>query len=839
MSLLIEPVTSQTEVEEFIHLGTGSAGRLGRCQGHHVPLMADDIRAWARGEHPGVDIATLHLVRDSATGRAVARMVVHRSALLDARLRAAGVTTGTGALYFGALEWEHTEALHAALDWIEAEAARTGAGGVFGPVSLLPNQVGAAVTGGFEHPGFFDSPWNDAELPEILASRGFEPWYPAATWEVPVQSIPADRRRRPHAEEYRAAGVRRVPVRRWRFRGRRGVMEQLRAGLNASFAQLPYYTEISRAQMTQQTAGLELLADPRLIVTLAATGHGEDGTNPEQPPLASFALVVPDPVDALRGTGGRLGVQELPGLLRRRLPPVRQRQDSLQDAVLIVQGTHPRFQGRGLLSLVSRELFAQLYEGGYRKLRVTFIGEENPASAAVFARAGGYRLHRLAFFRKELSGGAQPEVTVQTVASWVEIAGRAPSAHNTQPWAPEVIEDDEGVVVRLRVHPDRVLPVGDPTFRDLYLSLGAWVESLDAAAAEAGVEVEIRAVTGSGTDTQLKLGFVPRTGVVPAQAEDVLTRRVYRGTLQRNWEALVEAGHAAGLSSLAGLVDLAAEPAEGGEATATGAPKSVEAVAVDPVLAAAWERVAARHFTASGQLMTELLQWLRIDPQHPDYHRDGLSLNCLLPENRTTRSSAGLMAQTLAGGVLRSAPARRITPAAAGIIARMTPDANESALQRAERAASERAFYPSRQKRILSRISKAVRGVPLGAVRGAARLTEVPDDGRGNAVVLFVTAPESEGTAHLDPAGLIEAGRVLQRFWLQLHRRGLAVHPVSEVVDEATTRRAASRWVTSVLTPTDEHGEQTGPAPEVVPVAFFRAGVPADVPPRSARLTAR
>ncbi|RAE71739.1 hypothetical protein DN540_32340, partial [Burkholderia multivorans] len=79
----------------------------------------------------------------------------------------------------------------------------------------------------------------------------------------------------------------------------------------------------------------------------------------------------------------------------------------LTDAVLIIQGTDPRFQGQGLLSLVTREVYAGLVAGGYRRLRVTFIAEDNPASAAVFAKAGGTPLHSLCFLDRRLESAPE------------------------------------------------------------------------------------------------------------------------------------------------------------------------------------------------------------------------------------------------------------------------------------------------------------------------------------------------------------------------------------------------------------------------------------------------
>ena len=60
---------------------------------------------------------------------------------------------------------------------------------------------------------------------------------------------------------------------------------------------------------------------------------------------------------------------------------------SLVDAPSFLDGARALFDAsqHSGLSLVTREVYAGLVAGGYRRLRVTFIAEDNPASAAVFA----------------------------------------------------------------------------------------------------------------------------------------------------------------------------------------------------------------------------------------------------------------------------------------------------------------------------------------------------------------------------------------------------------------------------------------------------------------------
>ncbi len=68
----------------------------------------------------------------------------------------------------------------------------------------------------------------------------------------------------------------------------------------------------------------------------------------------------------------------------------------------MIQGTRPDRQGRGLLRLLSDQLQANLAAGGYRRLRSTVVGRDNPGSARQFARYGGRPLHGATYYRRPI-----------------------------------------------------------------------------------------------------------------------------------------------------------------------------------------------------------------------------------------------------------------------------------------------------------------------------------------------------------------------------------------------------------------------------------------------------
>ena len=81
----------------------------------------------------------------------------------------------------------------------------------------------------------------------------------------------------------------------------------------------------------------------------------------------------------------------------------------------------------------------------------------------------------------------------------VELAARAPSVHNTQPWLWAVADD------RLTLFADRArqLVHADPDGRDLIISCGAALQHLQVAAAGHGWRTEARRMPNPDNDSQL------------------------------------------------------------------------------------------------------------------------------------------------------------------------------------------------------------------------------------------------------------------------------------------------------------------------------------------------
>ncbi len=576
---LVVPVRIRHDLRAFLRVQPWGTPR----ETHGVPLWHSTIRSWWRGKgpHRRHGAVELYLVRDPWGGVA-GRTTLHTDERMDAKL-------GERVLLMGATEFAGAPALAALVEHAEAVARERGRTRLLGPVSLLPNQVGGVVTSGWEEPGFLDGPWTPSHYHRDWEALGFERIWEGSTWVCPdlgsldpttifpVGALPegvvlrqADRRR---LDEQ-------LPV--------------LRQMLNAAFAELGYFTQIEADELAAATDGLAHLLDERLLLWLERDGE----------PVA-FVLVVPDLTAFVRSTGGRLGPVDLARLL---VTKGRYR----RDAVLIIKGTVPGARGQGLMRHLSRELLEGLQAGGYAALRVTFVEHDNAGSQSQFVAMGGRPLHGTCFYTRAVDvrdetgsaeghGAATADASpasrlLARAADW----GRAPSAHNTQPWDVRALDD---VTLRLGWHAERALPVADPTHRDLLLSLGAVALSLQVVAAELGLmaEVEWGVAVGARQAAVIRLS----DGQGPRLAWSVAELHA-RSTVRAAYEQQPTP------EEVSSLADLAQLPA------GTGLLVLPDAL-VDDLLPGATAR------TLTGPAASELREWLRLTPAHPRHDLDGLS----------------------------------------------------------------------------------------------------------------------------------------------------------------------------------------------------------------------
>lgn len=196
----------------------------------------------------------LHLVRNPL-GEVVGRTLLHHNPAFDDRL-------GADVQLFGLTEFADASVLARLVGEIETQARSAGRDALLGPVGLLPNQTGGVITSGFDERGFVDSPWNPPTYPAAYASLGFSPVFEGQTWICDdIGELDPDLTFRFDEERWDAEGLEVHHASRFRLAKQLPV---LRGMLNAAFAQLDYYTQISAAELADATDGLDFLLDKAL-----------------------------------------------------------------------------------------------------------------------------------------------------------------------------------------------------------------------------------------------------------------------------------------------------------------------------------------------------------------------------------------------------------------------------------------------------------------------------------------------------------------------------------------------------------------------------------------------
>ncbi len=110
----------------------------------------------------------------------------------------------------------------------------------------------------------------------------------------------------------------------------------------------------------------------------------------------------------------------------------------------------------------------------------------------------------------------------------IEYARLAPSVHNTQPWKFHI----EGLAISLFVAEERTLTAGDPTHRELWISLGACLESLLYAAKGLGFSADIRNLqTESVTSEIASIELTPSLARDQVLLDLLKKRHSYRGPM--------------------------------------------------------------------------------------------------------------------------------------------------------------------------------------------------------------------------------------------------------------------------------------------------------------------
>ena len=196
----------------------------------------------------------------------------------------------------------------------------------------------------------------------------------------------------------------------------------------------------------------------------------------------------------------------------------------------------------------------------------------------------------------------------------------APNSHNRQPWLADLREPD---AITLRVDRERLLPMTDPWFRQIVVSQGTFIESLVIALKQRGIDAQVTLFPqGEFAARQLDDRPVARihwTSGAPAPAPDPLFAQLLRRhTAKVDYDTTRPVAYA----TLAKL-----EPALGDNGVRYGA--TADAARVDALRTLCWDSARAELLTE--RTVMESIKLTRVGPDEIARHRDGISVNGLLP----------------------------------------------------------------------------------------------------------------------------------------------------------------------------------------------------------------
>lgn len=342
-----------------------------------TPMRSDLARYLDLRRNPLIsqDGGALAFFTARRNGRLVGRITAHRHP-------SSNVRHGLSRSAFGFLDAvDDAEVVLALLARAEAFARAAGDTEVAGPFNLTAMQQAGLVTEGFVGAPYTDMVWSPPWLPALVEAAGYQPFFPATTFEFDPADVDVE------ALERSAAGV--LTGSDWRFApiNRRTLEARLieaRDCLNAGFDRNPLFVPLTTEEFAFQTGEMAWIMDP----TLSAVAHhrGEP---------AGVLICIPDLNPFIRAADGRLGLGTPLAWLRSRLQPRR--------AVIVLYSVKPAFQGRGVTTALLHRVVTALRRRGYRRCGVTWIGDGNVASLRMMDKLGARPLHRTQLYRKSLA----------------------------------------------------------------------------------------------------------------------------------------------------------------------------------------------------------------------------------------------------------------------------------------------------------------------------------------------------------------------------------------------------------------------------------------------------
>ena len=250
-----------------------------------------------------------------------------------------------------------------------------------GNFNLTAMQQIGITTGGFENQPYTDMMHSPPHVARLLGEAGFEPFFPARTWEIDLNVCQPDRLLTENARAaLTAKDVSWAPVDRRHFAER---LEDAREALNDGFHKNPMFVPLSKQDYEFHAKEMMWVLDPRISTCTHIEGK-----------VAGVVLCIPDLNPFMKRVRGKYGLTAPFEFLRHRLTRKR--------AVIIYYSVAARHQGRGLNSAMLYRTIESLRTAGYTSLGITWIADVNGASVRQMEKIGARPLHRQHLFRKVL-----------------------------------------------------------------------------------------------------------------------------------------------------------------------------------------------------------------------------------------------------------------------------------------------------------------------------------------------------------------------------------------------------------------------------------------------------
>ena len=200
----------------------------------------------------------------------------------------------------------------------------------------------------------------------------------------------------------------------------------------------------------------------------------------------------------------------------------------------------------------------------------------------------------------------------------------APNSHNRQPWIVDLREPD---AITLHVDRDRMLPMTDPWFRQIVVSQGTFIESLVIALRERGVDPQVRlfpqgefAARSVDDRAVARISWSPTSAAANAASRnDPLFAQILR---RHTAKVDYDTGRAVAAATLAALGSALTDTEVAYDGT-------VDAARIEPLRTLCWESARAELLTP--RTVMESVGLTRVGPDEISKHRDGISVNGLVP----------------------------------------------------------------------------------------------------------------------------------------------------------------------------------------------------------------